>query len=185
MTDEKIIHLYWERSEEAIIETDKKYGNYCWSIAYGILRNHEDANECINDTYLNVWNSIPPTRPVKFAMYLGRITRNLAINKYNYYSAKKRHNTEVHLAINELIECVSGEDFSERIDNAIMIHDLLNSFLGDLNDIDQKIFVCRYWYYYSIKEIAKINGLTESYVKVSLHRSRNILKLILEREGIY
>lgn len=185
MTDEKIVELFWERSEDAILELSQKYGKYCWSIAYGILRNSEDTNECVNDAYLNVWNSIPPNRPDKLGLYLGRITRNIAINKYNYYSAKKRQGTQLHLALEELVDCVSGDNFADNIDRNILIKDIMKKFLEDLSEIEQKIFVSRYWYFNSISEIAQKYNLTDSYVKVSLYRSRCALKIILEKEGLY
>lgn len=185
MTDEKIVNLYWARSENAIEETSNKYGSFCYSIAYGILRNHADSEECVNDTYLGAWSSMPTERPVKLAPFLGKITRNLSINKYNYYTAKKRGGTQVPLILEELLECVSGQNDTENIVDTIHFEKVINDYLSELNKNIRGYFICRYWYAMSIKEISKKYGTSQNNVKVALHRTRKALKEILEKEGLY
>ena len=185
MLDEKIVEMYWSRSEDAITETSKKYGHYCHSIAYNILRNHADSEECVNDTYLSAWNSMPTKRPSKLGAFLAVITRNISLKKYNYYSAKKRGGTQVPLVLDELLDCVSGNDTTEDIIETMHFEKVLNDFLESLSEQSRNIFVCRYWHLLSVKEIAVKYKMTESNVKVSLHRARNALKIILEKEGIY
>lgn len=184
MVDEKIVDLYWMRSEDAITETATKYGKYCYLIAYNILRDTEDAQECVNDTYLSAWNLIPEYRPSKLSSFLGKITRNLALNRYDYNKAQKRGGNQIDLALNELLECVSNNKSPGDIVDAMILEDVLNSFLESLDERNRNIFVERYWCMSSIKEIAKKHSLTESNVKVSLYRSRKILKLILAEEEI-
>ncbi|MBE6642866.1 MAG: sigma-70 family RNA polymerase sigma factor [Ruminococcaceae bacterium] len=184
MTDDKIVELYWERSERAISETENKYGKYCYSIAYNILKNHEDTSECVNDTYFKVWNSIPDARPNKLSAFLGRITRNTALNMCEVYSAKKRGGNEIDIALDELLECVSGETEGDNVE-MMYLRDVLNSFIEKLSDESRNIFVCRYWYMYSSKEIAEKYDLTITKVDVALHRARKKLKDILIKEGLY
>ena len=183
MTDEDIISLYLIRSEQAIIETDIKYGGYCKAIAYSILKNNEDTKECVNDAYLNLWNSIPPNVPDSFCIYLGRITRNIAINRYNYYSAKKRNGIRNEPPLNESMYYCNGGDCTNDIDSSIMIGEILDGFMNTLRKLDREIFTNRYWNFNSIKEIADACSVSDSFVKVSLYRSRSALRKILEREG--
>lgn len=184
MVDEKIVDMYWTRSEHAITETAKKYGHYCHSIAYSILRNHEDSEECVNDTYLGAWNSMPTQRPNKLAAFLGKITRNLALNKYEYYSAEKRGNCQITVALEELAECLSASNSTEEVVDIMILRDVLDGFLGTLDDEARNIFIGRYWFLYSIREISEKFRLSESKVKVSLYRSRVALRLSLEKEGV-
>ena len=185
MLDEQIVDMYWARQEDAITETQKKYGNYCQSIAYNILRSREDSAECVNDTYLKAWNSMPVHRPDKLSAFLGKITRNLALNRYEYYSASKRGGTQIDLVLDELIDCVSGTESTDSIAEEIFITTILNNFLKSLSEKNRNIFVARYWHMFAVKEIADKYELKESTVKVSLHRSREVLKEILMREGVY
>ena len=185
MLDEQIVDMYWARQEDAITETQKKYGNYCQSIAYNILRSREDSAECVNDTYLKAWNSMPVHRPDKLSAFLGKITRNLALNRYEYYSASKRGGTQIDLVLDELIDCVSGTESTDSIAEEIFITNILNNFLKSLSEKNRNIFVARYWHMFAVKEIADKYELKESTVKVSLHRSRKVLKEILMREGVY
>lgn len=185
MTDEKIIDLYWARSETAISETENKYGNLCSSIAYNILKNKEDTEECVNDTYLKAWNSMPTERPQRLMAFLAKISRNIALNKIKHDSAKKRGGSEIDVALDELCDCVSGDFLSDDIVDKMFFDGVINRFLAELKTQDRCIFVLRYWYLYPCAEIARKYQISESKVKVSLHRMRQSLKRILESEGIY
>ena len=184
MEDEKIIELYWNRDEDAIKETDKKYRKYCTSIAYNILQSKEDSKECINDTYLKVWNSIPPKKPNVLKLFLAKITRNLAINKYEENKAKKRNN-EMDLVLEELEECIPNKKSVEEVFEYNELTQYLNIFLKELSIEKRKIFLERYWYLNSIKAISSKYKLKESNIKVILHRIRNELKKYLNERGIF
>ncbi len=184
MDDNRIIALYKARSEKAIAETSRKYGRYCHSIAYNILHNEEDSKECVNDTYLKAWNSIPPKNPQMLQTYLGKITRNLALNAWEKLSAKKRGAGQVNAILEELAECVPArENVEDTVENR-RIQDVLDCFLETLAVDTRKIFVRRYWYMCSVKEIANEFGLSQSNVTVTLFRTREKLKAVLEKEGI-
>ena len=184
MEDSRIVDLYWARSEKAISETRNKYGRYCYSIAYNILHNNEDSEECVSETYLSAWNSMPEQRPDRLAAYLGRITRNLSLKRWERNTAQKRGAGQVALALDELQECIPAADSTDRIAEDSELTDLLNRFLSSLTADSRKIFVQRYWYLKPVKEIAKDLAVTESKVKMSLFRSRNELKQLLEKEGV-
>ena len=198
MQDEQIIDLYWKRSEEAIRETEIKYGKYCGTIAWNILYSAEDAEECVNDTWMNAWNAMPPHRPGFLKAFLGKITRNLALNLYEKKHAEKRGGGETALALDELAECVGGVpggkgtagisgsvwDSEGSTEEGMVLTACLNRFLQGMKAEDRKIFVQRYWYMYSVKEIAGNLGLGESKVKMTLLRQREKLKKVLEEEGI-
>lgn len=184
MEDNKIIDLYWKRSESAIAETDKKYGRYCNTIAFNILHNREDAEECVNDTYFKVWGVIPTLRPLKFAAFIGRITRNLSLNKYEYYNAQKRGQGETQAVFEELQGCIAGSESVEDAIDDMLLTEKLNCFLERLPTVKRKVFMRRYWYLSSIKDIATDYQMSESKVKMLLLRTRNALKEYLEREGI-
>ncbi|MBQ2829345.1 MAG: sigma-70 family RNA polymerase sigma factor [Clostridia bacterium] len=184
MEDREIVALYWERNEKAITESENKYGRYCYSIALNILRNHEDSEECVNDTYAKAWNSIPPKKPEKLSVFLGKITRNLALDVLDKLSAKKRGRTEITLVLDEISECIPSPNYTEKeIDNRVLAENL-SSFLKTLKSENRKIFLQRYWYMMPVKEIAKDNSCTESKVKMSLMRTRENLKIFLEKEGV-
>lgn len=184
MDDKQILDLYWERSEAAISETSKKYGKYCRYIAFNILHNDEDSEECVNDTYLRAWNSIPPNRPFVLKTFLGKITRNLSLDRYELLNAKKRNGGQMPLVFDEIQECIPSLDSTENIVEEIALTDILNRFLSSLSLEQRKIFMRRYWYLSPIKEIATEYGMSESKIKMSLFRSRNELKKLLEKEGI-
>lgn len=184
MEDSRIIELYFDRSEQAIEETAKKYGRLCISIAMNILNNLEDARECENDTYVATWNAIPPTRPNVFSAFLGRITRNIALNRYEYNKAQKRNN-EFDLVLSELEECVPSKNSVEDAYIAGSLAGEINDFLGTLKKESRIIFVRRYWYSDSVKDIANRLALSESKVKVVLHRTRNELREYLQERGTY
>ena len=184
MEDNQIIQLYFDRSEDAISQTAVKYGKYCHTIAYNILHNFEDSEECVKDTYWKAWGIIPPRRPKKLAAFLGKITRNLSLDKYRHYTADKRGGGEFSIALDELGDCVSSLGNMDDYTNEMVLVDTLNRFLASLSAEHRKIFMRRYWYISSVKEIADDYGITESKVKMSLLRSRNQLKAVLEMEGI-
>ena len=185
MIDEKIVDMYWARSESAIEETSKKYGRYFHTIAYNILRNEEDSQECVSDTYLSAWKAMPSERPRKLSAFLGRITRNLALSRYEYYSAEKRGGCQVSLALDELAECVPENGDYDPVTDRVILKDVLNRFLEELDENSRNIFVSRYFYLNSSGEIAKKYSMTENNVNVILYRVRNRLKDILKQEGIY
>ena len=185
MTDTQILDLYMTRCESAIEETQKQYGGYCTTIAMNILHNREDAQECVNDAYLKAWNSIPPQTPTVFSTFLGRITRNLSINKYKSRNRSKRGGGEVTLLLSELENCVpSGNNVETQVE-ARDLAKVIDLFLKSLRDDDNVIFVRRYWHTDSVNEIAEQFGISESKVKMSLHRTRKKLKKHLEGEGLY
>ena len=183
MEDREIVNLYWERNSNAIKETASKYGGYCKTIAKNILGNNEDAEECVNDTYLNTWNSIPPNRPNVLSTYLGKITRNLSFDRFRHRHADKRGGGEIELVLDELGECVSGADSVEQEVEKKELVRAINSFLDTLPQEKCNIFLCRYWYAISISEIATRFGMSEGNVSVTLNRIRSKLKNHLKERG--
>lgn len=181
MDDSKIIELYWKRSENAIEETQKKYGRYCYYIAYGILSDARDAEECVNDTYNNSWNSIPPKKPTNLRAFLGSITRNLALDRYDYNNAEKRSG-KIDAAIEEFEEILPSGD--NDADDELTMRELVNGFLSSLDKKSRIVFMRRYWYVCSINEISTSMHISENSVKVSLHRTRNKFREYLKKEGI-
>lgn len=184
MEDNEIIELYFNRSEDAISRTAGKYGSYCHTIAYNILQNTQDSEECVNDTWWKAWDAIPPCRPRHLAAFLGRITRNLSLDRYRQDTAQKRGGGELAIALEELGECIAAPGNLEHHGESMVITDALNCFLEALSPENRRIFLRRYWYLSSIRQIARDYDLTESKVKMSLFRSREQLKQILEKEGI-
>lgn len=181
MDDATIVQLYWDRNEQAIPATSDKYGNYCTSIARNILGNHEDAEECVNDTYLNAWNSMPPHRPGILSTFLGKLVRNLSFNRYKYNTAGKRGG-ELPAVLEELSSLVSGKDDVEQSINQKELIAAIDVFLDTLSPEKRNIFISRYWYTDSISAIAKRHGMRNSAVSMTLNRLR--LKLhnhLLER----
>ena len=184
MDDDKIVDLYWERSEKALVKTAAKYGRYCNFIAYNILHNLEDSDECVNDTYIKAWNSMPPHRPNRLSTFLGKITRNLSLNKYEKNTAQKRGSGQIPLVLDELQECVPSCCSVEKEIDSIFLKDVLNNFLFEIGPKKRIIFMQRYWYICTIKEIAKEHKYSESKVKMILFRLRNDLRKLFEKEGI-
>ena len=182
MEDQKIVSLYWERNEDAIVETHKKYGKYCYVIAYNILHSHEDSEECVNDTWNGAWNAMPPEKPTKLQGFLARITRNIAIDRYRYDYAQKR-GAEIDSAIDEYWECIPNKDAP--IDEELALKEAINSFLAKLDTRERIIFMRRYWYSMSVKDIADGMELSETHVSVILHRTRRKFKDHLTKEGIF
>lgn len=183
--DEEIITLYWQRSERAIAATNEKYGKYCGYIAQNILQNANDAEECVNDTWLRAWNAMPPKRPNRLATFLGKITRNLALNRYEKEHAKKRGGNNVELLLTELEDCIPDASGGMDVAEDFIVRDAMNRFLAALPAENRKLFVRRYWYFRTIREIAADCGMGESKVKMTLLRTRGELKQFLEKEGIY
>lgn len=185
MDDASIVQLFWDRSEKALKEVAAKYGRFCHKIALNILGISEDAEECVNDTYLSAWNSMPPKRPQVLPPYLGRITKNHALNLYNKKHAEKRGGGNLALVFDELDEVLSG---SETADSELFRKELLsliNGFLSDLPKDKRQIFICRYWYADSVKDIAERMHMTENNVSVSLNRMRSGLRKKLEEGGYF
>ena len=183
MEDSRIIEMFWSRDEKAIECTDKKYGAYCTSIAKNILSNNEDAKECVNDTYLSVWNSIPPKRPETLRIFLGKICRNISFNKYRRDRRDKRGGGETSLILDELSECVSDSDTVEKkIERAHLISEI-NNFLDRQNEKVRNIFVLRYWYFESIAAISVRFSISESNVYTTLSRTREKLRVHLTERG--
>lgn len=183
MEDSKIIALYWDRDESAIPVTAQKYGDYCASIARGILNSALDAEECVNDTWLGAWNTMPPHRPEKLAAFLGKITRNLAFHRYRGRRASRRGGGELELVLEELEDVVSGKDLvEEQVDLREMVA-AINAFVARLPADKRNLFVCRYWYAVSVKEIARRYHLRPATVSMTLSRLRDRLKQELMEGG--
>lgn len=182
--DQKIIELYCSRSENAIAETAGKYGKYCNAIAYGILGSREDAQECVSDAYLTAWNAIPPRRPADLGTYLGKITRNLSIDRLRTRSREKRGGGEAPLALDELEEVVAGSDSPENEAVRKELIAALNRFLGELTAQERYVFVRRYWYLDSLTDIAEKTGFSGSKVASMLYRLRGRLKKQLIKEDL-
>ena len=183
MDDAKIVQMYFDRDEQAIPATADKYGNYCTSIANNILGNHEDAEECVNDTYLNTWNAIPPHRPKMLSTFLGKIVRNLAFNRYKHNTADKRGGGEITAVLDELAGCVSGnEDTAQAYEYKELVA-AINNFLSTLSAHKRNIFVCRYWYTDSISDIAARYNMTYAAVSMELNRLRTKLHNYLIERG--
>ena len=180
MEDRDIIEMYFARDERAISATSVKYGGYCGSIAMNILSSREDTEECLDDTWLRAWNSIPPHRPDILRVFLGKITRNLALDKYRTRTAEKRAGGEFAVSLDELDECVGAVDERESAE----IGESISRFLRTQPKETRSVFVCRYFYCDSIADIAKRFGISEAKVKTLLFRTRNKLKIHLEGEGI-
>ena len=184
MDDEKIIEMYLNRDESAIKETQRKYSSFCYSIAHRILLNHEDAKECENDTYLRVWNTIPPQKPNVFISYLSMITRGLALDRFRKNHAQKR-NSNLIVSMSELEECIPDHN---SIYDSLETEELarfISIFLRSLPQLECDIFLQRYWYFLSIKEISEYHGFGQSKVKMMLLRTRNKLFELLKKEGVF
>jgi RNA polymerase sigma-70 factor (ECF subfamily) len=184
MKDNEIIELYWNRNESAIAATAERYGNYCYTIAFQILQSPEDAQECVNDTYWKAWQSIPPHRPAQLATYLGKITRNLSIDRRKQRNAQKRGSGQTETALQQLEGCIPAANGSEQIVDEIALAYAISQFLRQQPRIRRNIFVGRYWHLYSIADLARAYGMRESKIASLLFRMRNNLKAYLEKEGI-
>ena len=183
MEDKDIVALYWNRDERAIAETSCKYHSYCMHIAMNILSGYEDSEECVNDTYLNAWNSIPPHKPKFLSTFLGKIVRNVSFNKYKATHALKRGGYEISLILDELVEIVSDNESVEGIVIRNELSASINQFINVLSDEKRYIFIRRYWYSDSISAIAIQCDRTENSVSVELNRIRKMLRAYLIERG--
>lgn len=183
MEDSEIIRLYWERSADAITATAGKYGGYCRAIARNILGSEEDAEECVNDAWLRLWNAIPPQRPTRLSAFLGRVVRNLALDRFQQARTEKRGGGTLELVLDELSECVSGgETVEQAIDRAELLA-AINGFLGSLPKQKRDLFVLRYWHTYPIADIAARHGLSVGSATMHLKRCREKLRNYLKERG--
>lgn len=182
MEDSQIVNLYWQRSEQAISETEVKYGSYCHKIATNILENSEDSEECVSDTWLSAWNSMPKNRPAKLLPYLGRICRNHALDILKGRTRIKRGGGEIDSVFDELEECISSKFSAEQAFEQRELSRSLNKFLSSLKESEWKVFMSRYWYGATISEIALKYGFTESKTSNMLLRTRRKLRAFLEKE---
>lgn len=183
MEDGEIIALYWQRSETALAATQRKYSKYCYAIAHNILQSHEDAQECVNDTLARAWGAIPPARPSALRTFLGKITRNLALNALEKAQAEKRGSGQAVLALSELEQCLAGKDeMPGEIDE---ITQMIDRFLARLDAAQRRVFVQRYWYARNLEDIANDCGMTVSKAKSILFRLRRKLKDELMKEGVF
>jgi len=185
MQDYEIVDLYWERNEGAISETQKKYGRYLFKIAYNILSDLEDCNETVNETYLRAWNSMPTNRPAKLSAYLGKITRQLSIDVFRGQKRDKRKATWYSESLEELKDCLSAGNATEQQIEEKFLAECIESYLKDISPQARIVFICRYFYIDSIKDIASYYGMSQSKVKSMLYRTRLGLKEHLEKEGIW
>lgn len=183
MEDSQILELFRSRSQDALIRTQEKYGRYCQSIAFHILGTENDAEECVNDTLLRAWNAIPPEKPDRLSVFLGKITRNLALDRFRHENAEKRGGSQVPTALEELEEALPDGETADFADS-IALRDALNRFLRELPEDSRRMFLMRYWRLCTISEVAEKCGGGESRVKMRLSRIRGQLKLFLEQEGI-
>lgn len=183
MEDNDIIELYWQRSEQAIYETSNKYGNALFMLADGILHNVEDSEECVNDTYHIAWTTIPPKKPEYFFAYLAKIARHFAFGRLDYKNAKKRNALVVELG-EELENCLPAPDDYERKMESEEIGKVISQFLRTQKELIRNVFISRYWYMNSVRQISEEFHISESKVKSILFRTRNRLRKYLESEGI-
>ena len=183
MQDHQIVDLYWERNEDAIRQTERKYGSYLHKVAYNILADYEDSKECVNDTYLMAWNSMPTNRPSMLSTYLGKIAWQISIDVFRKKHAAKRFASEYAISLDELGDSFSDGITQDQTLNVKLLDSAINHFVRTLPDEVQRAFVGRYYFFDSLRDIASYCGMTESKVKNVLFRTRKKLKAYLEKEG--
>ncbi len=184
MDDKSIVDLYWSRSENAIAETDKKYGKYCFRIAYNVLASNEDAEESVNDTYMKAWETIPPRCPSVLTAFLGRITRNISISRWRARSAAKRGGGEITIALEELDECIAHR---QSVESAFLYQETVRAFrkfLDTLPSTERDVFLRRYFFLDPVASISEDFGFSQSKVKSMLYRTRLKLRSVLEMEEL-
>ncbi|MBR0086313.1 MAG: RNA polymerase sigma factor [Lachnospiraceae bacterium] len=184
MEDERIINLFFDRNEQAISEVSTKYGHYLETVSFNILKNREDTEECVNDTWIRAWNAIPPQRPAYLKAFLTKIIRNLSINRLKESQAKKRGGTEYDVALEEIQDFIADESGVEETVDGILLKEMIERFLDTLPKRQRVIFVERYFFLDPVLIVAEKNGMSESAVKTTLFRIRNRLKTYLESEGV-
>lgn len=183
MRDDEIVTLYWKRDERAIKETKNEYGRYLFKIANNILDDFEDSRESVNDTYLAAWNSMPPHRPSILSTYLGKITRRISIDIFRKKNREKRRASEYALSLSELEECISGGSMPEEEVEVKLLAKAINEFLRTQPDEARNLFIGRYYFLDSLRDVARYCGMSESKAKTLLFRTRCNLRAHLEKEG--
>ena len=184
MLDSQIVELYWQRDESAISQTDTKYGGLCRSISNNILRSYDESEECVNDSYLSAWNSMPTERPERLGAYMGKIVRNISISRLRQKTADKRGGGEYPICLEELRDCAGRGQGPERELELTELTEHIDKFLAGLKEQERDIFVSRYWYMAPVDEIAERAGFSYSKTASLLHRTRKKLELYLRREGL-
>ena len=183
MEDRHIVELYWQRNSEAIARSEEKYGAYCYAISHNILQNREDALECVNDTWLQAWNAMPPQRPTHLSAFLAKITRNLSFNRWNSRRADKRGGGELPLVLEELAECIAAPSDVEKEYDARELEQAISRFVRDLPVREANVFLRRCFFAEPLPDIARRYGLSENHVAVLLSRTRKKLRIFLAKEG--
>ena len=183
MKDTEIVDLYWERSEVAIQQTQQKYGAYLSKVAYNILSDFEDSKECVNDTYLKAWNSMPTHRPSVLSTYLGKIARQLSIDVFRKKNSTKRYASEYAVSLDELGDSFSDGNSPEQTYDAKLLDEAINRFLRTLPDDARNTFIGRYYFFDSLKDVAAYCSMSETKAKSMLYRTRQSLKAYLVKEG--
>ncbi|MBE6985643.1 MAG: sigma-70 family RNA polymerase sigma factor [Ruminococcaceae bacterium] len=184
MEDRRIVELYWLRSEEAITASERKYGAYCNTISYNITYSHEDAEECVNETWIRSWNTMPPQKPMRLMAFFGKIVRNCSLDLFRRKTALQRGGGSVPLALEELSECLASEQDVEKQVESRQLSESLNRFLHDLPQRDCNLFLRRYFYMDSVETAAKRYHITAKNAAVILHRVRKKLAEYLQKEGL-
>lgn len=185
MQDDRIVELYWQRDESAIRHTDLKYGRYLMKLSYNILADWEDSKESVNDTYLSAWKSIPPHRPSVLLTYLCKITRNIAIDVFRKKNSAKRKSSEYVLSLSELEDCISVGNTTEHDADLHLLAKAIEDYLSTLPEETRNVFICRYYFFDSVRKVAKYYKMSESKIKSILYRTRIGLKKYLEQEGFF
>lgn len=183
MQDRQIVDLYWDRNEEAILQTQQKYSAYLSKIAYNILSDYEDSRECVNDTYLKAWNSMPTHRPEVLSTYLGKIVRQLSIDVFRKKHSAKRYASQYALSLEEMSDCVSDGGTPQQALDAKLLDEAMDHFLRGLSKEERNTFIGRYYYFDSLKDVAAYCGMSQSKAKSMLYRTRRKLKEYLVKEG--
>lgn len=183
MKDYEIVDLYWQRNEDAIKETSAKYGTFLSKIAFNVLSDFEDSQECVNDTYLAAWNSMPEHRPSVLSTYLSKITRQLAIDVFRKRSSLKRYASEYAFSLSELEDCFADDQTPEQILDAKLLDEKINTFLRTLPEDVRQVFIGRYYFFDSVKTVASYCGISEANAKSILFRTRKKLREYLIKEG--
>ena len=185
MDDSKIIELYCNKDTRAISASMQQYGTYCFSVAYGILNDTQDSEECVNDTWLRAWNAIPPTIPTVLKVFFAKITRHLSFDRYKAKRTLKRGGGDIMLVLEELAECIADESDVEGQVNARELGEVINQFVMSLSEREQNLFIRRYFFSESVKTIADRYDMNENYINVTLSRVRKRLRSHLSKEGYF